>query len=120
LGRRQAIGRLAQRRRWRRDGTVGAYEMTALDTDGQPLGRPSIETLPALLARRVNAQPDETWVVTGTLIAEPIYSERRFDQGTFNHPPFVGPYIEFDYELQMRGLKLAEDAVAKSGDAGGI
>lgn len=48
-------------------------------------------------------------VMRGTLIPEVRINSGRFDRGTFDNPPFIGPFAEFFFRVDVNSLKLVRD-----------
>lgn len=48
------------------------------------------------------------WVLTSIVIARPVFNESRVNPGVFEFPPFVGPMMEFDFELDWYALSAWE------------
>lgn len=87
--------------------------MTVIDSDsGLPIG-PTIEVaVPRAhadrLARELGLAGGEDksalFTLTGTLIAAPKVNADRPTPGVFNHPAFIGAYVEFAFDLDWRTL----------------
>lgn len=99
--------------------------MTLLDEpSGLLIGDPVDVAVPRKFAER--AGEDDRWLLTAVVIAAPAYSEQRLSRGVFEYPPFVGPYVEFDFELDWIALRewrpgqsstVEEPEAAEPGDA---
>jgi hypothetical protein len=78
--------------------------MTLLDEpSGLSIGDPVDVAVPRKFAER--AADEERWLLTAVVIAAPSYSDQRLSRGVFEYPPFVGPYVEFDFELDWIALR---------------
>ncbi len=80
---------------------------------GEPIGEPFMLELAGRDALRVleDTAPSR-WVISATFSAAPVLNESRLDRGVFNTPRFVGPFVEFDYELTVRSIRPAPEEVA--------
>lgn len=48
-------------------------------------------------------------VMRGTLIPEVRVNPSRLDRGTFDNPPFIGPFAEFFFRVDVASLKLVRE-----------
>ena len=89
--------------------------MTVTDpASGLPIGDALDVAVPRTLAERLAREltlgrdPDKAplWTLTGTLAAAPKLNPDRPTPGVFNHPAFVGPYVEFDFHLTWRNVTV--------------
>lgn len=81
--------------------------LTVIDEQtGLPIGDPVDVAVPAKFADRVQREPRyDRWLLTAIVIATPGYNESRLTRGVFEYPPFVGPYVDFDFELDWISLR---------------
>jgi hypothetical protein len=78
--------------------------MTVLDgATGQALGEPVDVAVPRKFADRVG--PRGRWWLTSVVIAKPTFNESRQTRGVFEFPAFIGPFVEFDFELDWIALR---------------
>jgi len=74
-----------------------------------PIGEPVRIRMPERFAARVQREKRFTlWEATLLVVAEPVYNKDRVDEGVFNVPSFVGPYVEFGYSLDWISLAGVE------------
>ena len=80
--------------------------MTVLDErSGLPIGEAVDIGFPAKFIERFNrGSRSGRWVLTSIVIAKPVFNESRVVPGVFEFPPFVGPMMEFDFELDWYSL----------------
>ncbi|MEM8835614.1 MAG: hypothetical protein AAGD00_07325 [Planctomycetota bacterium] len=93
------------------DRTTSDVRMLVLDPEtGEPIGRAGWVRMNKRFADRfASAAPDVRWDLVGTLTPEVAINEDRFSEGIGGQwPLFVGPFAEFDIELNIRSLKEAE------------
>jgi hypothetical protein len=93
-----------------------AAMLTVIDpATGLPIGDTLEVAVPRDQAERLARELGPTggdvkaplWVLTGSIIARPRFSADRATAGVFNHPAFVGPYVEFGFELDWEAVALA-------------
>lgn len=97
--------------------------MTVIDPPtGLPIG-PTLEVaVPRALADRlarelgVDGGDDKAplWTLTGTMTAAPKLNPDRPTPGVFNHPLFVGPFVEFDFGLDWRNVVVVEPSATRT------
>ena len=95
--------------------------LTVIDEQtGLQLGDPSDVAVPPKFVDRIESDTRfERWLLTTIVIATPSYNESRVTRGVFEYPPFVGPYVDFDFELDwvsLRGWQPGQ--IEPAGDAG--
>ena len=80
--------------------------MTVLDeASGLPIGEAVDIGFPAKFLERFNrGSRSGRWVITSIVIAKPVFNESRVVPGVFEFPPYVGPMMEFDFELDWYAL----------------
>lgn len=80
--------------------------MTVLDeSSGLPIGEAVDVGFPAKFIERYNrGSRSGRWVLTSIVIAKPVFNESRITSGVFEFPPYVGPMMEFDFELDWFSL----------------
>ncbi len=82
---------------------------------GRTIGEPFPLTLgPRELARLNENREQEAWILSGVIAAAPVVNPERRDQGLFNTPPLLGPYVEFGYDFSVRALRPAEPSATVS------
>lgn len=96
--------------------------LTVIDEQtGLRVGDPVDVAVPARFASRVQDDPRyDRWLLTAIVIASPSYNESRVTRGVFEYPPFVGPYVDFDFELDwvsLRGWRPGQTMPARDADA---
>lgn len=100
----------------RREATA---RMTVIDpTSGLPIGDPLEVAVPRTLADRLERElslgrdPDKAplWTLTANLSATPKLNPARPTPGVFNHPAFVGPYVEFAFDLTWRNVNILSES----------
>lgn len=87
---------------------------------GQAYGPARRMPLPPRLAQRVTGSEDQDlWVAQVTVMAAPARNPARESMGVFNEPWFIGPQVEFGFDLEWRDLQPAEQPPADGaeGDA---
>lgn len=92
-------------------GTQGhVVRMTVLDErTGFQIGEALDVGFPAkFLERFGRGSRSGRWVLTSIVIARPVFNESRITPGVFEFPPFVGPMMEFDFELEWFALSAWE------------
>ena len=94
--------------------------MTVLDeASGLPIGEAVDIGFPAkFLERFKRGSRSGRWVLTSIVIAKPVFNESRVVPGVFEFPPYVGPMMEFDFELDWYSLSAWKpgDPVAPAED----
>jgi hypothetical protein len=88
-----------------------------LRADGSPLGDEVTVRVDTIRNRRLDAilqkaRMNDIYVINGLFIPKISANADRLTEGVFNNPPFVGPGIEFRYEITVDGLALAKEPVA--------
>jgi hypothetical protein len=68
--------------------------------------------LPPRFAQRVSESDQDLWVAKVTVLAAPARNPQRDVAGVFNEPWFIGPQVEFGFDLEWRDLQPAEQAPA--------
>lgn len=92
-------------------GTQGhVVRMAVLDErTGFQIGEALDVGFPAkFLERFARGSRSGRWVLTSVVIARPVFNESRVNPGVFEFPPFVGPMMEFDFELDWYALSAWE------------
>lgn len=95
------------------DRSTSDVRMLVIDPEnGEPIGRAGwVRMNPRFANRFASAQPDTRWELIGSLTPEVAINEERFSEGIGGEwPLFIGPFAEFDIELNIRSLKEAEEA----------
>lgn len=84
--------------------------LTVLDeSTGLPIGEAVDVGFPAKFLERFNrGSRSGRWVLTSIVIAKPTFNEHRTTPGVFEFPPYVGPMMEFDFELDWFSLSAWE------------
>lgn len=84
--------------------------MTVLDeATGLPIGEAVDVGFPAkFLERFARGSRSGRWVLTSIVIARPVFNELRTTPGVFEFPPYVGPMMEFDFDLDWFALSAWE------------
>jgi len=79
----------------------------------EPMGPPFTAEVPSRFFPRIaDREPGSLWSLTGQMTAIPPVDPTRVQRGPFDHPPFIGPYAEFDFDLSWRRLiPETEDAL---------
>ncbi len=94
--------------------SVGArgyvVRMTVLDeATGLPIGEAVDIGFPTkFLERFERGSRSGRWVLTSIVIARPVFNESRVTPGVFEFPPYVGPMMEFDFDLDWYALSAWE------------
>lgn len=83
---------------------------------GQAYGPARRMPLPPRMAQRVSESDEELWQADVTVIAAPSRNPARESVGVFNEPWFIGPQVEFGFDLEWRSLEPAEQQPSE-GDA---
>ncbi len=88
-----------------------------LRADGTPLGEEIPMRVDTIRNRRLDAilqkaRMNDTYVINGLFIPKITANADRMTEGVFNNPPFVGPGIEFRYEITVDGLALVKEPLA--------
>lgn len=93
--------------------------LTVIDpASGLPVGDSIDVAVPRTLADRLEREltlgrdPDKAplWTLVGALAAAPKLNPDRPTPGVFNHPAFVGPFVEFDFHLNWRSLTVLPES----------
>ncbi|MEO1584843.1 MAG: hypothetical protein AAFR96_09770 [Planctomycetota bacterium] len=81
--------------------------LTVIDeASGLPIAEAVDVEIPRQFIDRVENDPRyERWLLTSIVIASPRYNDGRATRGVFEYPPFVGPYVDFDFELDWISLR---------------
>lgn len=94
------------------------------EQSGLPIGEPfttSIDSSTAMKLERGMERFDR-WKATVILAADPKFNPERADPGVFEHPPFVGRYVDFGISIDWRyvnGERTREEAEAATGERPG-
>ncbi|MEO1718163.1 MAG: hypothetical protein AAFR76_13755, partial [Planctomycetota bacterium] len=76
--------------------------------------------VPRLFIDRIENDPRyDRWLLTAVVIAAPRYNDERATRGVFEYPPFVGPYVDFDFELDWISLRGWREGQAEPAEASG-
>lgn len=76
------------------------------EASGLPIAEAVDVEVPRVFIDRVENDPRyDRWLLTAIVIAAPRYNEARATRGVFEYPPFVGPYVDFDFELDWIALR---------------
>ncbi len=82
--------------------------------NGAQLGSPFSLLLPRNMARRyelLSAHMDEdVFLVRGMMAPNININETRTAPGPFNNPPFIGPFAEFNFDIEVRSIARPNDA----------
>src|SRR5690606_25615515 len=65
------------------------------------------------LAQLGSESDQDLWVAKVTVMAAPSRNQQRQAMGVFNEPWFVGPQVEFGFDLEWRDLQPAEQQPAR-------
>ena len=74
---------------------------------GDPFNITLTEAQVARLHRALQRQPREVLVLRGVLTPHISINEQRPTEGPFNNPPFIGPFAEFAYGVEVNSLNPA-------------
>lgn len=81
----------------------------------RPIGEAVRVRIPARHAAQVRSRPDQRlWTLTAAIAAAPRFEERRETEGIFNYPPFIGPFAEFEFELEWVSLTASPRTLPES------
>ena len=80
-----------------------------------PIGQPFLVDVPAGVVDRLNDARFDAWDLTVLFAAAPTFDPERAEPGPLDHPRFVGPYAEFGYALDWRGLEGVSLSELRSG-----
>lgn len=92
------------------------------EASGLPIAEGVDVEVPRRFIDRVENDPRyDRWLLTAVVIAAPRYNAERATRGVFEYPPFIGPYVDFDFELDwiaVRGWREGQAEPAEvTGDA---
>ncbi len=91
------------------------------EASGLPIAEAVDVEVPRRFIDRVENDPRyERWLLTTVVIAAPRYNADRATRGVFEYPPFVGPYADFDFELDwisLRGWREGQGEPAEAAEA---
>jgi hypothetical protein len=75
--------------------------MSVIDeASGLPIADAIDVEVPRRFIDRVENDPRyERWLLSAVVIAAPKLNEDRATRGVFEYPPFIGPYVDFDFEI---------------------
>jgi hypothetical protein len=80
-------------------------------TSKLPIGEAFRLEVPARFLKLVQAaKPDEEFTLSGTFSAAPKFNPQRETPGTFDVPPMIGKYAEYDYTLVWDKLEAEKPA----------
>jgi hypothetical protein len=80
---------------------------------GLAYGPPRRMPLSPRLAQRASESDQDLWVAKVTVMAAPARNPQRLTVGVFNEPWFIGPQVEFGFDLEWRDLQPAEQQPAE-------
>ena len=90
------------------------------EASGLPIAEAVDVEVPRLFIDRIENDPRyDRWLLTAVVIAAPRYNDERATRGVFEYPPFVGPYVDFDFELDWISLRGWREGQAEPAEASG-
>lgn len=93
-----------------RSGTTGTVTVAILDPNtGDQIGDPILVRLDDRQLRRIDQAmlrqpPPDRWVLSGVFAPSAAVASNRLQPGLFDSPPFIGPGVEFRYQVQADSL----------------
>jgi hypothetical protein len=102
---RKPVTWLARLRELSRTENGASISVSLLDPDsGETIGDPLTVSLDDRQARRVEQMqlrrpPPERWVLTGVFVPNLAVVPGRLQPGLFDNPPFIGPGVEFRFQI---------------------
>lgn len=99
----------------RRRGRETQAMMTVLDpASGLAIGSPFLVEVPSRMALKLGSEKEQVFDLTLMLVPAPIVNPKRIDRGVFEWPPFVGPMVDFAFDMDWLGLRRYEPGAATS------
>ncbi len=90
------------------------------EESGLPIAEAVDVEVPRLFIDRIENDPRyDRWLLTAVVIAAPRYNAERATRGVFEYPPFIGPYVDFDFELDWISLRGWREGQAEPAEASG-
>lgn len=86
------------------------------ESSGLPIGDPFITELSRSQAARIREGGFDRWRTTVALNARPRFNPERRDEGVFNVPAFIGPFVEFGFGADFRSLLGVEAQAPEPSD----
>ncbi|MEL6497175.1 MAG: hypothetical protein AAF937_11020 [Planctomycetota bacterium] len=88
------------------------------EASGLPIAEAVDVEVPRLFIDRIENDPRyDRWLLTAVVIAAPRYNAGRATRGVFEYPPFVGPHVDFDFELDWISLRGWREGQAEPAEA---
>lgn len=81
-----------------------AITFYVLDPTGKPIRKSFTKPISARLANEV-PRNNGTMTLKGTVTARPNHDSGRAEEGNPESPLFIGPFAEFDFDLEVASLK---------------
>ena len=89
-----------------RDSSVASMTVLDEESGGLPIGEAVDVRVPKRYLDKLDIGPEnDRWLLTAIVIAKPVFNPERQTRGIFEFPPFIGPMVEFDFELDWFGIK---------------
>lgn len=94
--------------------------MTVLDpATGLQIGESFMVDVPSRMALKLSAEPTQYYEFTLMVSPTPIVNPSRRTKGVFEWPPFVGPMVDFAFDMEwggLRRLRTATDAATSESE----
>lgn len=89
-----------------------------IDPDtGLPIGRSFLGVVPARMYLKIdNSDVAQLWDVTLNITPRLEINPQRLTAGAFNYPPFIGPMVEFQFDMDWVGMRRVKEPDAPTPD----
>ena len=99
----------------RRRGRETQAMMAVLDpASGLTIGTPFLVEVPSRMALKLGSEKEQVFDLNLLLVPAPIVNPNRLVGGVFDWPRFVGPMVDFAFDIEWMGLRRYEPGAATS------
>ena len=99
----------------RRRGRETQAMMAVLDpASGLTIGTPFLVDVPSRMALKLGSEKEQVFDLNLLLVPAPMVNPERLVRGVFEWPPFVGPMVDFAFDVEWMGLRRYEPGGAGS------
>jgi cell division protein FtsB len=99
----------------RRRGRETQAMMAVLDpASGLTIGTPFLVEVPSRMALKLGAEKEQVYDLSLMLVPSPMVNPKRLVGGVFDWPPYVGPMVDFAFDIEWMGLRRYEPAAETS------
>ncbi len=99
----------------RRRGRETQAMMAVLDpASGLTIGTPFLVEVPSRMALKLGTEKEQVFDLNLLLVPAPMVNPERLVRGVFEWPPFVGPMVDFAFDVEWMGLRRYQPGAAGS------